>query len=558
MRIWLHWPADVEGLLSLREEAHVRAQPLSLDGRHEAALRPESPAGPRARGRRRPARVRLHALPEERQGHQGGLRDELLARARAALGAIEAARQRIDDLNVYPVPDGDTGTNLTLSVRAIVEALEGTESDDRESLAAEVSRAALLGARGNSGVILSQIIRGAAESFAESDDLARALRRASDTAYAQVAKPEEGTMLTAIRELAAEAEAGGDLDAILARGDACVARTRELLPVLREAGVVDSGAAGLVELVRGFAGRGSAPPPQAAPLESVSHELSRFRFCTSFVVEGEALDAGVFEGELEELGDSILVVGSDAALRIHVHTDDPERAVALGRERGTVELVEVADMHEQIVARTLRLEQAVCAVVAVADGAGNRRLFESLGALVVDGATSPSPRELLALIEADDAREAILLPNDRNAVLAAEHAADHASKPTRVLPTRTIQAGLSALVAFDPALGADENLAAMQTAADGVVAGAVHVRDGRWTGIVEGERVAEGTSFEEVVHPVVERLLAVPRGVLTLLTGGEAPPLDGLVAELAMSHPGLEVEVHDGGQAGYSLFLGAE
>jgi uncharacterized protein len=500
----------------------------------------------------------LHALPEERQGHQGGLRDELVARARGALGAIEVARQRLDDLNVYPVPDGDTGTNLTLSVRAIVEALEGTEADDRESLAAEVSRAALLGARGNSGVILSQIIRGAAESFAESDDLARALRRASDTAYAQVAKPVEGTMLTAIRELAEEAEAGGDLDAILARGDACVLQTRELLPVLREAGVVDAGAAGLVELVRGFAGRGSAPPPQAAPLESISHELSRFRFCTSFVVEGEALDWGVFEGELEQLGDSILVVGSDTALRIHVHTDEPERAVALGRARGAVELVEVADMHEQIVARTLRLEQAACAVVAVADGDGNRRLFESLGALVVEGATSPSPRELLALVEADDAREAILLPNDRNAVLAAEHAVDHTSKPTRVLRTRTIQAGLSALVAFDPALGADENLAPMQAAADGVVTGAVHVRDGRWTGIFEGERVAEGTSFEEVVRPVVERLLAAPRGLLTLLTGAEPPPLDGLVAELASSRPGLEIEVHEGGQAGYSLFLGAE
>jgi DAK2 domain fusion protein YloV len=497
-------------------------------------------------------------LPEERQGHQGGLRDELLARARAALGAIEAARQRIDDLNVYPVPDGDTGTNLTLSVRAIVEALEVSDADDRASLAAEVSRAALLGARGNSGVILSQIVRGAAESFAGSDDVAQALRRASDTAYAQVAKPVEGTMLTAIRELAAEAEAGGDLDAILARGDACVLQTRELLPVLREAGVVDSGAAGLVELVRGFAGRGSAPPPQVAPLESVSHELSRFRFCTSFVVEGEALDAGVFERELEALGDSILVVGSDSALRIHVHTDEPERAMALGRERGTVELVEVADMHEQIVARTLRLEQAACAVVVVADGAGNRRLFESLGALVVDGATSPSPRELLVLVEADDAREAILLPNDRNAVLAAEHAADHASKPTRVLPTRTIQAGLSALVAFDPGLSADENLAAMLAAADGVVAGAVHVRDGRWTGIVEGERIAAGTSFEEVVHPVVERLLAAPRGLLTLLTGAEPPPLDGLVAELMSSRPGLEIEVHEGGQAGYSLFLGAE
>jgi DAK2 domain fusion protein YloV len=499
-------------------------------------------------------------LPQERQGHQGSLRDELLARARGALGAIEAARQRIDDLNVYPVPDGDTGTNLTLSVRAIVEALEGSSADDRESLAREAARAALLGARGNSGVILSQIIRGAAESFAESDDLARALRRASDTAYAQVGKPVEGTMLTAIRELAEEAEAGGDVDAILARGDDCVLRTRELLPTLREAGVVDSGAAGLLELVRGFAGRAgeAAPAPLKVPLEAVGHELSRFRFCTSFVVEGDELDAGAFQGELERLGDSILVVGSPTALRIHVHTDEPERAISLGRARGAVELVEVADMHEQIVARTHRLEQAVCAVIAVADGDGNRRLFESLGALVVEGEPSPSPRELLAVIEADDAREAILLPNDRNVVLAAEHAADHASKPTRVLPTRTIQAGLSALVAFDAGLGAADNLEAMRAAADAVVAGAVHVRDGRWTGVVDGERVAEGASFDEVVRPVLERLLAEPRELLTLLTGAEPPALDGLVAELASTHPGLEVEVHEGGQTGCALYLGAE
>jgi DAK2 domain fusion protein YloV len=502
----------------------------------------------------------LYALPEERQGHQGSLRDELVGRARSALGAIEASRQRIDDLNVYPVPDGDTGTNLTLSVRAIVDALDRVEDGDRASLAGEVSRAALLGARGNSGVILSQIIRGAAESLAESDDLARALRRASDTAYSQVHHPVEGTMLTAIRELAEEAEAGGDLDAILARGDACVARTRELLPTLREAGVVDAGALGLVELVRGFAGRSGAeaPPPQAAPLESVTHELSRYRFCTSFVVEGEALDSAALEEKLEQIGDSVLVVGGDTALRVHVHTDEPERAVSLARAQGVVEALEVADMHEQIVARTHRLEQAACAVVAVADGAGNQQLFESLGAIAVDGATSPSPRELLAVIEAGDTREAILLPNDRNAVLAAEHAADHASKPVRVLPTRTIQAGLSALVAFDPALGADENLPAMRAAADAVVAGGVHLRDGRFAGVVDGERLAEGTSFDEVVRPVLDRLLAEPHGLLTVLTGADAPRLDGLVAELAATHPGLEVEVHEGGQAGYCVLLGAE
>ena len=180
------------------------------------------------------------------------------------------ARARIDDLNVYPVPDGDTGTNLALTVRAIVEALEGEGPDDRAGLAHEVSRAALMGARGNSGVILSQIVRGAAESLAGSDDLALALRSASDAAYRAVRKPVEGTMLTAIRELAEEAEAGGDLAAVIARGEDCVARTRELLPVLAEAGVVDAGAAGLVEILRGVAAvlEGVPLPSRAAVLSA--------------------------------------------------------------------------------------------------------------------------------------------------------------------------------------------------------------------------------------------------------------------------------------------------
>src|SRR6266545_3626328 len=195
----------------------------------------------------------------------------------------------------------------------------------------------------------------------------------------------------------------------------------------------------------------------------------------------------------------------DTALRIHVHTDDPDRALALGAARGTLAAAEVVDMHEQIAARTHRLQRAACAAVAATPGLGNRRLFESVGAIVVDGATSPSPREFLAAVEADDGSEVILLPNDRNAVLAAEHAADHASKPAHVLPTRTIQAGLAALVAFDPSLPAAQNLEVMRAAADAVVSGGVHTSDGRWFGVVEGHLIAEGASFEEAVWPVVQR-----------------------------------------------------
>ena len=226
-----------------------------------------------------------------------------------------------------------------------------------------------MGARGNSGVILSQIVRGAAESLGSRDDLALALRGASDAAYRAVRKPVEGTMLTAIRELAEEAESGGDLAAVVARGDDCVARTQEMLPVLTEAGVVDAGAAGLVEIVRGHRGRArrraaaggaaSSSTPGRSAIDAVHQELSRYRYCTVFVVEGERLDADELERELEPLGDSLLVVGDASALKVHVHTDDPGRALSLGVARGTIEGVEIANMHVQTLEREERLLHAV-------------------------------------------------------------------------------------------------------------------------------------------------------------------------------------------------------
>ncbi|HET8606056.1 MAG TPA: DAK2 domain-containing protein, partial [Gaiellaceae bacterium] len=335
--------------------------------------------------------------------------------ARAALAAIEANRGRIDDLNVYPVPDGDTGTNLTLTVRAVAEALEHGGPDDRAGLAHEVSRAALMGARGNSGVILSQIVRGACDALAETDDLARVFRSASDAAYRAVKKPVEGTMLTAIRTMADAAEHGGDLPTIVARGDDTVAQTRELLPVLTEAGVVDAGAAGLVEIVRGLCaaltGEELPPPAEATEeigLEAIHQELSRFRYCTVFVVEGDDLDSDDLERELEQLGDSLLVVGDREALKVHVHTDDPGKALSLGVARGTVAGIEIANMHAQTQQREERLlhavpgtDDAACAVVAVTAGGGNRALVESFDASVVDGGATmnPSTADLLAAID---------------------------------------------------------------------------------------------------------------------------------------------------------------
>jgi fatty acid kinase len=516
--------------------------------------------------------------------------------ARGALAAMESSRSRIDDLNVYPVPDGDTGTNLLLTVRAVVEAIELSEAPDRAQLAREVTRAALMGARGNSGVILSQIVRGAADVLGDADDaspsmLARAFRSASDAAYRAVRQPVEGTMLTAIRELAEEAEAqtsAAEIDEFLAavvrRGEDCVVRTREMLDVLRDAGVVDAGAAGLVEILRGIAAAAAGeelPEPPAyeqITVEAAHQELSIYRYCTGFVIEGEDLDADAIEAQLDSLGDSLLVVGDRSALKIHVHTDDPGAALSIGAAVGVVERVEVANMHAQTEQREERILHAVpdleqeTAVVAVSTGFGNARLFESFGARVVDGGRTmnPSSGAILAAVEAAPAGEVIVLPNNKNVIMAAEQAAEHADKVVRVLPTRSIQAGLAALVPFDPTRPSEENLAEMEQALEEVATGAVtiasrdvqldgvEVREGAWLGLADGEAVAGGDSFDEVAEAVVERLLARPRGVLTLLTGEEPPALDSLLAALEAHHPGVELEVHEGGQPHYPLLLSAE
>ena len=511
---------------------------------------------------------------------------ELVNGARAA---IEANRSRIDDLNVYPVPDGDTGTNLTLTVREIAESLDGDGPGDRAGLAREVSRAALMGARGNSGVILSQIIRGATESLAASDDLALAFRSASDAAYRAVKKPVEGTMLTAIRVMADAAERKPDLVSIITAGDAIVVKTREMLPVLKEAGVVDAGAAGLVEIVRGVAAALTGEPLPAVVehdhgqvgFEAIHQELSRYRYCTVFIVEGDDLDVDGLEQELEQIGDSLLVVGDRTALKVHVHTDDPGRALSLGVARGAIGGVEIANMHEQALEREERLLHSVpetaavpdaCAVVAVASGDGNRELFESFAAVVVDGGRTmnPSTADLLAAIEAVPSAQVVVLPNNSNVLMSAEQAADHSSKTVRVVPTTSLQAGLAALVAFDSSQEAEANATEMREAVQAVATGAVtvasrdvdlngvEVRKGKWLGIANGEPVAGGESFDEVAHAVLERLLAEPRGVLTLLTGEEPPALETLLAGLAAEHPELELDVYKGGQPHYPLLLSAE
>jgi uncharacterized protein len=503
------------------------------------------------------------------------------------LAALEASRARIDDLNVYPVPDGDTGTNMTETARAVVSAL------DRDP-GADIVRAALMGARGNSGVILSQLVRGAVEALGDEGEMdasavARALRGASDAGYAAVRNPQEGTMLTVARELAEKAEALAPSDPpltealaeLVAHGERALAATTDQLDVLREAGVVDAGGAGVLEILRGIAAhvRGEPLPELEGvtggiPLEAVHQELSRYRYCTSFFVEGETIDPEELERELTKLGDSLLVVGGPGAVKVHVHTDEPGAALALATDRGVIAEVDIKNMHVQTADRTQRLkrEAGVTGAVAVVLGGGNRRLFESLGASTIAGGETmnPSTADLLAAVDALPESGVVLLPNSKNVVLAAEQAAEQSGKDVRVIPTRSLQSGLGALVAFDSSRPLDENVAEMEEAAAAVRAGsvarasrsatigAVDVAEGEFLGLVDGEPVASGKALEPVATDVVARLVGGGADVLTVLVGEGAGESEGVVDAIRVEHPSLEVDVHEGGQPHYPLLFAVE
>jgi fatty acid kinase len=533
----------------------------------------------------------------------------------AGLAALEARRDEVNDLNVFPVADGDTGDNMVLTLRAVLQELDRLEDtsadrtiDDigRDEIVASVARAALLGARGNSGVILSQLIRGAAEELASRPGelvdpvlIGAALARAADQAYGSVREPAEGTILTVVREMAhrvasdlahtSDARLGPDAtpeqqDAIIAEviesaldaGQESVKRGPDLLPVLREAGVVDAGGYAVTVMLAGIIGalRGSAPPAlehhAAARITHPQHSSTRYRYCTNFAVTGTDLEQRQFIDALEQLGDSVLVVGDRTTLKVHVHTDDPNAATALFTAAGIVSHLDVADMRAQVKQRDERLVSlettARCGAVAVITGAGMQSLFQSFGVLTLDGGPTlnPSTYDLLAAIHAVPEEQVVVLPNSPNVLMAAERAAELSEKSVWVVASRSQQAGLAAAVSFDPARTAGENAAAMTHALERVRTGAVapaarddsqgRFRQGDAIGFVEDEIVVWGRP-REALRGVLEQL-AVSAELITCLRGSEAPLDDETVNALA--HGDVEFELSDGGQKSYWWLLSAE
>jgi DAK2 domain fusion protein YloV len=527
----------------------------------------------------------------------------------AAATHLEERRQEVNDLNVFPVADGDTGDNMALTLRAVsdeLDRLDGQLVDEigRTELVNALARAALMGARGNSGVILSQIVRGAAEELASRPGelvdpmlVAAAFARAADAAYESVREPAEGTMLTVFREMAHSISrrlahmdetrlpanaTPAQQDALLAEllesavrdGEAAVARTPEQLEILRESGVVDAGAYGLVVILAGVVAglrgdtNGESELQHHAPASDTRphHEDSRYRYCTNFIVTGSGLDSRSFVPRLEELGDSVLVVGDEATLKVHVHTDEPEAAMALFEGTGKVSQLDVADMREQIAERTARLQAGRCAAVAVVAGRGMRELYEGLGAFVVDGGETfnPSIYDLLAAIHEVPSEEVLVFPNNPNVVMAAERAAELSDKHARVAPCTSQQAGVAALVELNPMASIDENEERVASALEGIRAGSVAPasRDDAKGRFVTGDAV--GFVGEEIVawggtgSTLSETMAKLGEGaeILTVIAGETAPigltELEGLAPE------GIELELHEGGQPNYWWLLAAQ
>ena len=525
--------------------------------------------------------------------------------------ALVAHREALNMLNVYPVPDGDTGTNMSMTAESVVNALkEIPEEAEITEITSSIAHGSLMGARGNSGVILSQVLRAFSAEIGSSGVLdassaARGLSEAAKAAYGAVMTPVEGTILTVVRESSEAAEVayegGGDLltvvEAALEQGKDALARTPEMLPVLAEAGVVDAGGSGFLLLLDALLNVLDGRPLPEAPEISTSSTTSFHSESSVSLIEGpryevmyflEADDDQIpsFKEAWSELGDSIVVVGGDRTWNCHVHTDDVGAAIEAGIEIGRPYKIRVSDLLEEAEEQAWVREQIAddqedsvgppvpCAVVAVANGVGIVDIFRSLGVqkVIVGGQSmNPSTEQLLEAVEAVPADEVVILPNNGNIIPVAEQVNEQTSKTVRVIRTKGITEGFASLLEYDPKGTAEENLEGMTAAASQVVAGeiTIAVRDsgsdagdiseGDYLGLSEGKVQVITDSLFKAATQLIGQLID-DHELVTLIAGAEAEDAitEEIVSWIEEEHPMVEVETHFGGQPLYPYFLGIE
>ena len=553
----------------------------------------------------------------------------------AAAKGLEAKKEWINELNVFPVPDGDTGTNMTMTIMAAAREVAAIENPTMESIAKALSSGSLRGARGNSGVILSQLFRGFTKEIKESNEitvtsLANAFTRATETAYKAVMKPKEGTILTVAKGMAEKAvdlatqtdDVIDFLTQVIEEGDYVLSQTPEMLPVLKQAGVVDSGGQGLMQVMKGgldgLFGRGipfdpaapaagnteSTKPKVAAGSDELSTSDIKYGYCTEFIVNVEKTydmdEEQKFKGYLESIGDCVVVVSDDDIIKVHVHTNHPGLAFEKGLTYGSLSRMKIDNMreehHERLiqnasnVAQTpetpaeAKKEEAPASneprkpygFIAVSIGKGLGEIFKGIGAdyLIEGGQTmNPSTEDMLNAIEKVNADVIYILPNNKNIILAAEQAKSLVEdKKIFVVPSKTVPQGIAALINFLPDLSPEENLENMTSEMGRIHTGQItyavrntnidgmEIHEGDIMGIGDSGMLAVGQNVNETVLETLKRMVEDESELISVYFGEDVTEEDAeaLVEKVQTAFPNCEVELNDGGQPIYYYLLSVE
>lgn len=526
-------------------------------------------------------------------------------------------RDYIDSLNVFPVPDGDTGANMYFTMESVMAELDGLDKkDDMQAICKAATKGAVMGARGNSGVLLSQVLKGFLDTFKNVGELdakvfVEGATHASKCAYEAVSEPVEGTMLTVIREISENGakafEAGADLGELSTNfqtaGVKSLQNTPNLLEALKNAGVVDAGGAGVVllfdALVFVVTGEAAPPPPETANvLSNVEEEKPQSdkgtRYEVMFLLNAQESKIPVFRQSWEQLGDSIVISGAEEIWSCHIHTDEIGKSIEAGIACGVPQDIRVTDLHEQVNHNDqtlgfhdptkefvlldtqlggLELEQAMTHIVVAGQGEGMAKLFGSLGAraMVIGGQTqNPSAKVFLDTLEQLEAEQVVILPNNSNICAVAHSVAKQSEKLVSVVETKTIPEGLSVLVAYDPLVSAESNADKMSQAKEDVASGQVTkaVRDSEAHGVSEGDFIGlddkeiliSSTNLVGAVCDLLKKLIVPSHELLMLVSGQETTESESqkIVACLEQNYPELEVELVNGGQDLYHYYIGLE
>ena len=526
-------------------------------------------------------------------------------------------RENVDALNVFPVPDGDTGSNMSQTITAAIKEMNLKRSAAVADVADAVARGALKGARGNSGVILSQILRGIARGLAGHEEidcplLIEAIRQAAITAYKAVMKPKEGTILTVIRVISEDMEKQGpkceDIQELfrllLTSGDAILKKTPEMLPVLKQAGVVDSGGMGLMVIFRGMyaaltgetieiedggVAEGTMPGEYVDEHGDLSVEDIKFGYCTEFIVSHpnpgmKDSDVVRLRSRLERIGDCVLVISDLSVVKVHVHTNDPGKAMQYALELGELDAIKVDNMFEEARERQAKREAAAAeeakklkeyGVVAVALGEGINGIFQDLMVdQIVDGGQTmnPSIQDLAQAVEATHAKNVFILPNNTNIILAAQQAVELTDKNVTVLPTKSVPMGISAMLAFSPEASVEENEANMREAAESVHTASItyavrdttyedrEIHQGDIMGMIDNKLNVLGNEIHQVGIDVTAKMVHEDATLITVYYGSDVTEDDAqaLCDALAEAYPDCDVELQYGGQPLYYYLIAVE